>query len=145
MNTIKVQCIGQERWFIRRQQCQCGARFDEELQQALKTGLSGPVDEIVVRCRECNSTVAFQFDISSCAGHLHPGRMKRMEAYSKVMPQEEAAQLVMVPMMERVLGYIQDLQRGGDGLALEFLAEAVAKARADLPSNSSSPSCSSMN
>jgi hypothetical protein len=138
MSTIKVHCIGQERWFIRRQHCKCGSRFEEELQQALMSGPSGPVDEITMRCRNCGASVAFQFDISSCAAHLQPGWMKRVEAYSKVMPEEEATQLVVVPMMERVLGFIQELQRAGDTTALEFIGEAVARAQQDQPTGGSS-------
>jgi hypothetical protein len=129
MNPINVLCIAQERWFIRRQQCQCGDHYDEEIQHALTSSTAGPIDETKAHCPACGKGKTFQFDISACAAHLQPNWTKKLEAYSKVMPEAKAARLVLVPEMERVLGFIADCQRECNRLGLEFMAEAVAHAQ----------------
>ena len=129
MKTIKVRSIDQERWFIRRQQCNCGGRFEEELQQALLGDQNGqPVDRIIMKCGKCGAITIFNFDISSCAPHLDHESMKRLDAYEKVMTTEEAIRLVLTPMMDRVLDFIKELQQTGDVDAIEFIAEAAAHA-----------------
>lgn len=130
MKPIKVLCIAQERWVIRRQKCPCGGDYDEEVEQALtRSDNGGPVDEIKARCRVCGNLAAFRFDISACAAHLQPQWMKKLEAYSKVMPEAEATRLVLVPEMERVLSFIEDCQREQNQMALEYLAETIAQAQ----------------
>jgi hypothetical protein len=129
MNTIKVYCIGQERWFIKKQRCTCGGAFDQELQQALTRGPSGRVDEITTRCVACGAVEIFRFDISACSAHLQSRNIQKIAAYSKVMPEEEAAKLVMVPDMERALEFVGKLRDTKDALGLEYLAEAISRAQ----------------
>ena len=135
MTPIKVLCIAQERWFIRRQQCPCGGHYDEEIQQAVTSSAAGPIDEIKARCPACGNMETFRFDISACAAHLKPHWTQKLEAYSKVMPEAEAARLVLVPEMERMLGFIEDCQRERNRLGLEFMAEAVAHAQEAIATN----------
>lgn len=129
MKTIKVQSIDQERWFIRRQRCNCGGQFEIEIRQALTDDQKGnSVDQIVMQCGTCGAITTFNFDISSCSPHLDLEYRERIDAYKKVMPAEEAIRLVLTTKMGQTLGFIKELQKAGDMDAIEFIAEATAHA-----------------
>jgi len=106
----------------------CGAAYRDELQQGLKYESTGPIDEIKMRCARCGAVETFQFDISACSPHLQPCWSEKLEAYSKVMPEEEAAQLVMGTKMGRVLEFVDELRKSGDAMGLDFISDAIIKA-----------------
>ncbi len=125
---IVVHCIPQERWYLKRIACACGSHAWTVREQRL---LDGPVDELCAVCDACGFQLDVAFDISS----FFEGDQREHDALaSAVQGLDEEAQRQMLrkfdPPMTRALAYIQQLAAEGDTLALEFLDDAIRKARA---------------
>jgi len=125
---LKVHCIDQEYWYVRRQRCACGGEL-EQVTQALRNGPTGEVDALTVQCKHCGAVTEYEFDISTCGGAAYITRvMERIRQCSKVMSTEEAVR-ALGPPMESALRLISDLAQQGDVLGLDYLSDAIAHAR----------------
>ncbi len=124
---IKVHCIAQEYWYVRRQKCKCGGEF-ELLMQAVATREGTPVDIHKTVCKECGISREFIFDISSSD---HPFRgisykdLAEIEDKLKKVFREQDVSMRMASPMESTLMYINQLADSDDHLALEYIAGAI--------------------
>ena len=123
---IRVHSIAQEYWYIRRQQCECGGRY-ERVWQAL---MVDDVDRLGVRCKLCGSMREYDFDISArqdCMMKLLE-LMGREGEWSSFMSRGEVVR-AFSPPMELAVKLISELADNRDELALDYLADVIAHAR----------------
>ena len=122
---IKVHCIAQEYWHIRKQICECGGGF-ELLLQKLENREGIHVDVHDTSCRKCGMIRGFVFDISSFFNPLRSIRdLAEVEAVlKKVYPWEEILMRMASPM-DATLIYLNQLAESRDLMALEYIAEAL--------------------
>jgi len=122
---IKVHCIAQEYWHIRKQICECGGEF-KLLLQKLEYREGIPVDVHDTRCRKCGMIRGFIFDVSSFYNPLRSfSALAEVEAVlKKVYPWDEILMRMASPM-DATLIYLNQLAESGDRMALEYIAEAL--------------------
>lgn len=124
---VKVHSINQEYWYINRQKCDCGGRF-EKLGQAFESRSTGDVDVVDVQCKDCSQAKKYVFDISSCAGPQFDMSMtERIEEYAEVMSPEDVVR-AFGPPMASTLRLITELAQTGDTLGLHYLSDVIAHA-----------------
>jgi len=70
---IKVWCVDQEYWYIRRLRCECGGTF-ERTKQTLLRGPDGDADLLETMCKKCGSQRDILFDISEFMGSDHSAK-----------------------------------------------------------------------
>lgn len=127
--TVKVHCIDQEYWFIRRTGCSCGGRLKTQMQgYALRP--AGPTDVISTRCESCGRGRTFSFDIGEFSGTFQDAmRLSRFLAEPRSEPLDERLKALIVksvsPQMETTLEYLRKLAEARDDLALQYLEEAI--------------------
>ena len=125
---IKVYCIEQEYWYIRRQRCTCGGKLETGIQRLLPVGKGGYVDEIDTTCTSCGGIKVFQFELISCGPGYMMDFYEKISRYSKVMSEEEAFQATMPPMA-KTLEFIKKLGDEGDTITLSYLEDAIKHTR----------------
>jgi putative nucleotidyltransferase with HDIG domain len=118
---IRTHCIAQEYWYIRRQQCECGGRY-ESLMHARMVGC---VSRHSVRCKCCGGTTEYDFDTST---YDVASFMEGMLKWSNVIGNAEAGR-AFGPPMELASKLVSELADNGDELALDYLADVIAHAR----------------
>ena len=124
---VKVHSINQEYWYMNRQKCDCGGRF-EKLSQAIESSSTGDVDVIDVRCKDCSQARKYVFDISNCAGPLFDmNMMEKIEECAEVMSPDDVAR-AFGPPMASALRLISELAQTGDRLGLQYLSDLIAHA-----------------
>ena len=134
--SIRVGCVGQEYWHIRRQTCDCGGRFERTGMVSQKVdvkGISGPWDVMETSCVNCGKQRIFEFDISLFYGpKLTEMRTELLEKYCQGLPLEEALRAVdnaTASPMEKTLLYLTRLAETNDTLALDYLSDAIECAK----------------
>lgn len=126
---MKVYCVAQEYWFIRRNHCSCGGTFDT-VTQFLGSGAEGPVDVIETCCKSCGAERTFIFDISEFYTAFHDS-MRLAKLASKLKDEhlrEKLSKCIGTPM-EVTLRFIAALAEAKDGLAIEYLEDVIRFAK----------------
>jgi len=126
---VRVHCISQEYWYLRRIKCDCGGEFAMRLQSV--TTATPALDVIDVACQRCGKELRCEFDISS----FYPGDLGNDERMAWLLDQADDEKLrdklcelwsqARTPTMEQVLAYLRKLSEERDGLALEYLEAAI--------------------
>ena len=128
---IKVHCIGQEYWYIRKKKCECGGDFESQF-QSLETREGTFVDVHRTICKKCGMGRDFVFDISSFHNPLRSYQdLADVEAVIKKVYPEDKELMRMASPMEATLIYINHLASSGDRSALQYIAEAILHALED--------------
>ena len=124
---IKVYCVQQEYWFIRRQRCTCGCTL-VRVEQSLTTDAPWATDTIVTRCHRCQTPKIFVFDISPWYPRDAVALANKRRALKKVLTRSEM-RAALAPPMECTLTFIARLVDAKDQLAIGFLGDVIADAR----------------
>jgi hypothetical protein len=137
--SVRVYCVDQEYWYLRRSRCTCGGRF-EKLLQVISEGPSGPQDVIEAACTSCGKARTFAFDISEFYGKATGIIMDAPQVKDKDLGRKSIE--ASAPCMEEALGYMRKLADSGETLALEYLEDAIRhfREKAMLADSHSGPS-----
>ena len=136
---IKVGCVDQEYWYIRKQRCPCGGEL-KGTKQSLLDGPLGAADLLETTCVNCGQQREFLFDISGFMGKsLSSQKGELMQKCCQGMTVQEAVtfvdQLYISPMAATIM-YLMKIAKEKDRLALDYVSEAIEFAKkqaADLP------------
>ena len=125
---IKVWCVDQEYWYIRRFRCACGGEY-ERISQALLRGPTGDADLLETQCKKCGNKRDFLFDISEFMGAGLSAKKADIlkeccQGTSISEAYKIANQLYLSPMSVAIM-FLLKLAEAKDTLSIEYLSEAV--------------------
>jgi hypothetical protein len=117
---VRVHCVAQEYWYIRRKRCDCGGRYVKDMHATLLDRK----DVLRMRCEQCGELRDFVFDVSSFLPE-HPVKSKLLlESELDAADREQILGALGNPM-ERAIEMMARLAEEGDSLALDYLTETV--------------------
>ena len=129
-NTIKVHCINQEYWYIRKQKCEfCGGSFQKDWERKTMSGEDGDFDVHYINCRNCSRSISFKFDIAGFSPLSNTLITSKIRQEIEEMDKETLVWYIYTKIaggpMENALKLIKDLGRAKDSLALDYLEDAI--------------------
>ena len=129
-NTIKVHCVDQEYWYIKKQKCKrCGtSSFLSEHQEYVVNG-DQQFDIHYSVCNGCGESAAFKFDISGFSPLSSTLITSKIRQEIEEMDKDTLVWYIVTKIaggpMENALKLIKDLGRAKDSLALDYLEDAI--------------------
>jgi hypothetical protein len=122
---IKAHCISQEYWYMRKQRCECGGEF-ERWMKTIEKREGTYVDVHKTRCKRCDKSKDFAFDISSFFGRfISHSYLAEVEDLLKREYNENEVMMKLATPMEATLLYLTQLREASDTIALQYIADAV--------------------
>jgi len=126
---LKVHCISQEYWYIRRCRCDCGGAWKVVLQKlgSSATNPDVPLDTICCCCSECNRQRNFAFDISSFFPPT-PRFMKLVGLAGETADESLRQALLQAAWhnrMDLVIDAIEKFIQSSDTLAIDYIEDAI--------------------
>jgi len=122
---IRVHCVDQEYWYVKRQKCDCGGDF-KVVSQSLIAEKGCHFDSLQVSCENCAASGTFTFDISSFHRPLLSfSKLSEIEEKLKELYSDKEVAMKMSSPMEATIGYIRHLAESNDALALAYIGGAI--------------------